>query len=36
MTGGPPRNLLERTRGVLDRATGVYRGTEAGARLAEL
>jgi hypothetical protein len=31
-----PRSLLERTRGVLDRAAAAYRGTEAGGRLAEL
>lgn len=33
---GPPASLLERTRAALDRALAVYRGTPAGARLAEL
>jgi hypothetical protein len=33
---GQPRSLLERARGVLDRAAGVYRGTPAGDRLREL
>lgn len=39
MNGPPPGNpagLLDRTRGVLARAGQLYRGTEAGARLAEL